>query len=124
MYIYYVAIQHKSYVDSNCNWRFENDPQRELKRELKELKIGGQTEPIQSIVLLRIARILRRVLETCEDLLSLRLNSKEPPINPCVKNLQSEKIINRINDDRLSGRYLRTENNNYKIVYKMNYFHM
>ena len=35
-----------------------------LKRDLKELEIGGQTETIQTTVLLISARILRRVLET------------------------------------------------------------
>ena len=37
-----------------------------LERKLEELEIGGQTESIQTAVLLRSARILRRVLETWE----------------------------------------------------------
>ena len=44
-----------------------------LVRMLEKLEIGGQAETIQSTALLRLARILRRVLETCGDLLSLRL---------------------------------------------------
>ena len=44
-----------------------------LLRELEELEIGGRIETIQTTVLLRSARILRKVLETCEDMLSLKL---------------------------------------------------
>ena len=44
-----------------------------LERGLKGLKIGGKIETIQTTALLRSARILRRVLETGEDLLSLEL---------------------------------------------------
>ena len=45
----------------------------QLERELEELEIGGWIETIQIIALLRLASILRRVLETWGDLLSLRL---------------------------------------------------
>ena len=41
---------------------------------LEDLKIRGQAETIQSTALLRSARILRRVLETC-----CNLNSSEKP---------------------------------------------
>ena len=44
-----------------------------LERRLEELEIGGQIKTIQITALLRSARILRRVLETWEGLLSLRL---------------------------------------------------
>ena len=40
---------------------------------LEELEIGGRIETIQITALLRSARILRRVLETWGDLLSLKL---------------------------------------------------
>ena len=40
---------------------------------LEDLEIRGQEETIQSTVLLRSVRIMGRVLETCRDLLSLRL---------------------------------------------------
>ena len=40
---------------------------------LEELEVGRQVETIQTTALLRTARILRRVLVTWEDLLSLRL---------------------------------------------------
>ena len=44
-----------------------------LLKELEDLEVGGRVETIQTTALLRTARILRRVLETWEDLLSLRL---------------------------------------------------
>ena len=40
---------------------------------LKGLEIGGRVETIQTTALLKTARILRRVLETWADLLSLKL---------------------------------------------------
>ena len=43
---------------------------------LKDLEIRGRVETIQTTALLRSARILRRVLETRGDLLSLRLKWK------------------------------------------------
>ena len=43
---------------------------------LEDLEIGGRVETIQTIALLRRARILRRVRETWGDLLSLRLHWK------------------------------------------------
>ena len=47
-----------------------------LLKGLEDLEIGGQTETIQTTALLRTARILRRVLETWGDLLSLKLQWK------------------------------------------------
>ena len=47
-----------------------------LLKGLEDLEIGGQVETIQTIALLRTARILRRVLETWGDLLSLKLRYK------------------------------------------------
>ena len=46
-----------------------------LLKELEGLRVGGRAETIQTTTLLRLARIQRKVLETCEDLLSL--NSSE-----------------------------------------------
>ena len=43
---------------------------------LDDLEVGGRVETIQTTALLRTARILRRVLETWGDLLSLRLQWK------------------------------------------------
>ena len=47
-----------------------------LLKSMEDLKVGGRVETIQTTALLRTARILRRVLETCEDLLSLGLQWK------------------------------------------------
>ena len=44
-----------------------------LLKGLEELEVGGRVESSQMKALLRTARILRRVLETCGDLLSLKL---------------------------------------------------
>ena len=44
-----------------------------LLKGLEDLEVGGRVETIPTTALLRTARILRRVLETCEDLLSLKL---------------------------------------------------
>ena len=44
-----------------------------LVKGLEDLAIKGRVETIQTTVLLRRARILRRVLETCGDLLSPKL---------------------------------------------------
>ena len=45
-----------------------------LVKGLKDLEIRNQVETIQTTALLRLARILRRVLETRGDLLSLKLH--------------------------------------------------
>ena len=47
-----------------------------LLKGLKDLEIGVRVETIQTTALLRTARILRRVLETWGDLLSLKLQWK------------------------------------------------
>ena len=47
-----------------------------LLKGLKDLEVGGRVETTQTIALLRTARILRRVLETWGDLLSLGLQWK------------------------------------------------
>ena len=47
-----------------------------LLKGLEDLEVGGWEETIQTIALLRTARILRRVLETWGDLLSLKLQWK------------------------------------------------
>ena len=44
-----------------------------LLKELEDLEVGGRVETIQSTALLRTARILRRVMESLGDLLSLKL---------------------------------------------------
>ena len=47
-----------------------------LLKGLEDLEVGGRVETIQTTALLRTARILRRVLETWGDLLSLKLQWK------------------------------------------------
>ena len=44
-----------------------------LLKGLEDLEVGGRIETIEMTALLRTARMLRRVLETCGDLLSLKL---------------------------------------------------
>ena len=44
-----------------------------LLKGLEDLEVGGLVETIQTTALLKTARILRRVLETWGDLLSLNL---------------------------------------------------
>ena len=47
-----------------------------LLKGLEDLEVGGRVETIQTTILLRTARILRKVLETLGDLLSLKLQWK------------------------------------------------
>ena len=47
-----------------------------LKKRLEESEIWGRIKTIQTTVLLRLARILKTVLETWRDLLSLKLHWK------------------------------------------------
>ena len=47
-----------------------------LLRGLEDLEVGGRVETIQTTALLKAARILRRVLETWGDLLSLKFQWK------------------------------------------------
>ena len=47
-----------------------------LLKGLEDLEVGGQVETIQTTALLRTARILRQVLETWGDLLSLKIQWK------------------------------------------------
>ena len=47
-----------------------------LLKSLEDLEVGERVETIETTALLRTARILRRVLETWGDLLSLKLQWK------------------------------------------------
>ena len=47
-----------------------------LLKGLEDLEVGGRVETIQITVLLRTARILRRVLETWGNLLTLKIQWK------------------------------------------------
>ena len=46
---------------------------KELLKGLEDLEVGGRVETIQTTALVRTAKLLRRVLETWGDLLSLKL---------------------------------------------------
>ena len=56
-----------------------------LLKGLEDLEVGGRVEIIQTTALLRTVRILRRVLETWGDLLSLN-SSDRPSADTDVKN--------------------------------------
>ena len=58
---------------------------KELLKGLEDLEVGGRVKTIQTTTLLRTAKILRRVLETWEDLLSLRLQWKTISLRWCEK---------------------------------------
>ena len=47
-----------------------------LLKRLEDLEFGGHVETTQTTTILRTGRILRRVLETLGDLLSLKLQGK------------------------------------------------
>ena len=70
-------MKHEGGGDSNCNCRARYFHQKV--QGLDDLEIKGRVDTIQTTALLRSDRILRRVLETGCDLLSLRLPRK--PIN-------------------------------------------
>ena len=56
-----------------------------LLKGVEDLAVGGRVEGIQTTALLKTARILRRVLETWEDLLSLKLQWKTISKRWCEK---------------------------------------
>ena len=56
-----------------------------LSKGLEDLEVGGRVETTQTTALLRTARILRRVLETWGDLLSLKLQGKTISEHWCEK---------------------------------------
>ena len=62
-----------------------------LLKGLEDLEVGGRTETIQATALLRTAGILRLVLETCWNLLSLKLQWKSS-VNTDVKNSKGVNI--------------------------------
>ena len=68
-----------------------------LLKGLEDLEVGGRVETIQTTALLETVRILRRVLETWGDLLSLNLQWK-PSALADGKNSNN----NNNNNDKLS----------------------
>ena len=71
---------------------------KRMVKGVEELEIRGQIETIQTSILLRWARIRRRVVEICGDLLSLQL-SKKPSANFVVKNSQGINNNNYYNNN-------------------------
>ena len=65
-------MEHEGDGDTNSNWCTLNNPQR-FGNGTRNLEIREQVEIIQTAALLRSARILRRVLVTWRDLMSLKL---------------------------------------------------
>ena len=56
-----------------------------LLKGLEDLEVGGRVDTIQTTALLKTVRILRRVLETLGDLLSLNLQWKTISLRWCEK---------------------------------------
>ena len=56
-----------------------------LLKGLEDLEVGDRVETIQTKALLKTARKLRRVLETCGDLLSLNLQWNTISLRWCEK---------------------------------------
>ena len=56
-----------------------------LLKDLEDLEVEGRVETIQTTTLLKTVRILRRVLETWGDLLSLKLQWKTISWRLCEK---------------------------------------
>ena len=65
-----------------------------LLKGLEDLEVGGRVETIQTTALLKTARILRRVLDTCRDLLSLKLQWKTISVSWCEKNYNNNNDNN------------------------------
>ena len=68
-------MEYESDIYANCEGAFDTVTKGLLKGQ-EDLEVGGKVETIQTTALLRTARILRSVLETCGDLLSLKLQWK------------------------------------------------
>ena len=82
-----------------------------LLKDLDVLEIGGRVETIQTTALLRTARILRRVLETWGDLLSLKLQWK-PSANTDEKN--SKGVNNNNNNNNMISECTKVAEEDYK----------
>ena len=65
-----------------------------LLKGLEDLEVGGRVETLQTIALLKTARILGRALETWGDLLSPNLHWKTISLRWC------EKLMNNNNIDK------------------------
>ena len=84
-------MEHDGDNYTNCDWFFWYSNKGLLMR-LEDLEVGGQVETIPTTALLRMARILRRGLETC----SHSVSSERPSAKTDVKN--SEWVNNNNNN--------------------------
>ena len=66
-----------------------------LLKGLEDLEVGGRVETVQTTALLRTARILRRVLETWGDLLSLKKSSANTDGKNSNNNNYNKPIISK-----------------------------
>ena len=65
-------MEHEGDDYTNRDWFF-GAVTKGLLKGLEDLEAGGRVETIQTTALLRTARILRRILETWGDLVSLKV---------------------------------------------------
>ena len=80
------TVEHESGGDTKCTWCSQYTHQV-IGTGTEDLEIIRRVKIIQTTALLRLTRILRRVLETLKDLVSLKLQWK-PSANANVKNSQ------------------------------------
>ena len=71
-------------------------------QRLENLEISGRVETIQTTIILRSARILRRVMETWGDLLSLKLQRKDHQLTLMWKTLKELNNNNNNSNNNLS----------------------
>ena len=79
-----------------------------LVKELKDCDRRGRVETIQTTALLRLARILRRVLETWGDLLSVKLQWKTISVSRCEKLSRSNHNKQQKRENLLSCKFCRS----------------
>ena len=69
-----------------------------LLKGLEDLEVSGRVETIQTTALLKTARLLRRVLETWGDLVSLKLQWKNHQLTLSAK--KSKRVNNDNNNSK------------------------
>ena len=65
-------MEHESDGYISCDWYF-GTVTKVLLKGLNDLEIGGRVNTIQTTALLRTDKILRRIIETWEDMVSLKI---------------------------------------------------
>ena len=94
-------MERKNDRDINFSWCAWNERTHKGFKKMEEVEISGRIETIQVTGLLRLARIARRVLESREKLLSLRLQWKPP-----LQSLENTKRFIQINYHFLQSYFL------------------